>query len=34
MAIAFGVPKAEDYLRKHFVDAIPLLENKNLLQAA
>jgi len=34
MAIAFGVPKAEDCLKKHFIDAIPLLENKKLLKAA
>ena len=34
MAIAFGVPNAEDCLKKHFVDGIPLLEGKNLLKAA
>ncbi|MFQ6039329.1 MAG: CoB--CoM heterodisulfide reductase iron-sulfur subunit B family protein [Candidatus Poribacteria bacterium] len=34
MAIAFGVPKAEDCLKKHFVDAMSLLESKNLLKAA
>jgi heterodisulfide reductase subunit B len=34
MAIAFGVPKAEDCVKKHFVDAIPLLESKKLLKAA
>jgi heterodisulfide reductase subunit B len=33
MAIAFGVPKAENCLKKHFVDAIPLLESKRLLKA-
>jgi len=31
MAIAFGVPNAEACLKKHFVDAMPLLESKNLL---
>ena len=34
MSIAFGVPKAEDCLKKHFIDAIPLLQSKKLLQAA
>ena len=34
MAIALGVPKAESCLKKHFIDAIPLLQSKNLLKAA
>jgi len=34
MAIAFGVPRAEYCLKKHFIDAIPLLQSKNLLKAA
>jgi len=31
MGIAFELPKTESWLEKHFVDAIPLLRDKNLV---
>jgi len=31
MGIAFGLSKAESWLEKHFVDALPLLKDKNII---
>jgi len=31
MGVAFGLPKVESWLEKHFVDALPLLRSKNII---